>query len=177
VRFSETPLEGAFLVDIEYAEDERGFFARTFAREEFEAAGLDPDVSQCSTSWNPRRDTLRGMHYQREPHGECKLVRCTRGAVYAVAVDLRPDAETYCAWTAAELRADTRQAIYVPVGMAFGFQSLEDASELLYMMSHPFTPSHYAGVRWDDPTFGIDWPAADERIISDRDRSYPDFQP
>jgi dTDP-4-dehydrorhamnose 3,5-epimerase len=157
--------------------DERGSFSRTFSQEEFTAHGLSPDVSQCSTSWNPRRGTLRGMHYQREPHGEHKLIRCTRGAAYGVAVDLRPEAATFCRWIAIELRADERRALYVPPGMAFGFQSLEDGTEILYMMSQPYAPSHYAGVRWNDPAFAIEWPDVDERIISEKDAGYPDFRP
>ena len=174
--FSETPLPGVFLLDAEPFEDERGAFSRTFAEEEYASHGLNPRVSQCSMSWNKHKGTLRGMHFQHPPHAEAKTIRCTRGRVYAVALDLRPDSDTYCSWTPTELSADNRRALYVPELCAFGFQSLEPATEILYIMSHPYAPSHYTGVRWDDPAFGIEWPEAPDRTISEKDRTYPDFQ-
>ena len=175
--FTATAIEGVFVLDVEPFIDERGAFSRTWAADEFEAHGLDTELSQCSTSWNPRRGTLRGMHYQRAPHAETKTIRCTRGRAYAVALDLRPESATYCGWTSTELSADNRRGFYVPKGLAFGFQSLDDGTEILYMMSHPYTPSHYAGVRWNDTAFAIDWPAVDERVMSDKDATYPDFTP
>lgn len=174
--FTETAVPGAFVVDLEPSEDERGLFARTFCAEEFAARGLAAEIAQCSTSWNRSRGTLRGLHYQREPHGEDKLVRCTRGSLWAVMVDLRPDSPAHCRWACAELSAENRRMYYAPKGIASGFVTLEDDTELFYTMSHPFTPTHYTGVRWDDPAFAIDWPAR-PRVISDRDRSFPDYRP
>lgn len=176
MRFTETPLEGAVLVEVERLEDERGWFGRVFAAEEFAERGLDPRVVHVNASYNERSGTLRGLHYQRPPEGEAKLVRCVRGAVYDVVVDLRPGSPTYCRWHAEELRAGDGRCLYVPEGVAHGFQTLEPATEMLYLMSHHYVPSHAAGVRWDDPAFGIDWPPA-ERSISDRDRGFPDFEP
>jgi dTDP-4-dehydrorhamnose 3,5-epimerase len=178
VRYTETPVTGAWLVDLDRLEDERGFFARTFDRADFEARGMNPDVVQCSTSYNALAGTLRGMHYQAAPHGESKLVRCTRGAVHDVIVDLRPGSPTYRSWFGVDLTADTGRALYVPVDVAHGFQTLEDASEMLYMMGHEHVPEAATGVRWDDPAFDIEWPEpAGPRTISDKDRSYPDFSP
>ena len=177
MRFTETPLPGAWIVELERRADERGSFARTFDRDEFAARGLEPAVVQCSTSYNARAGTLRGLHYQADPHGEPKLVRCTRGAVYDVIVDLRRDRPTHRRWYGVELTADNGRALYVPVGVAHGFQTLRDASEVLYMMGHEYVPSAASGVRWDDPAFGIDWPPAKRRVMSERDRSYPDYGP
>ena len=174
--FTEQSLPGVYAIEVEPSADERGVFARTYDSEEYAAHGLDPGIAQQSTSWNPRAGTLRGMHFQQPPHAETKVVRCTRGAVYAVAIDLRRESASHCGWTTLELRADDRRAIYVPKGMAFGFQTIEDACELLYQMSVPFVPSHYAGVRWDDPAFGVTWPER-PRVISDRDAAYPDYRP
>ena len=174
--FSETPLAGVVVIDLEPVTDERGAFARTFAREEFEAHGLNPDVVHCNLSFNARAGTLRGMHYQAAPRGECKLVRCTRGAIHDVVVDLRPDSPTRRQWLSVELTADNRRMVYVPEGLAHGFQTLADASEVFYQMSEAYSPSHARGVRWDDPAFAIRWPDA-ERIISERDRGFPDFEP
>jgi dTDP-4-dehydrorhamnose 3,5-epimerase len=175
VKFTETPLAGTWLIELELLHDERGFFARTFDADEFRRRGLDPTVVQCSTSFNERAGTLRGLHYQAEPDGECKLVRCTRGAIYDVAVDLRRDSETYCRWFAIELTPDSARMLYLPAGIAHGFQTLVDSSEVAYQMSHVYVPEQARGVRWDDPAFAIDWPEA-QRTISDRDRAYPDFE-
>jgi len=178
VRFVETPLPGAWAIELEEIEDDRGWFARTFDAEEFRARGLNPDVVQCNASFNHRRGTLRGMHYQAEPHGESKLVRCVRGAIFDVAVDLRPDSPTGRAWHGVELSAENRLAFYIPAGLAHGFQTLTDNSEVLYQMGDPYVPEAARGVRWDDPAFGIEWPEPDgERIISERDAGYPDFKP
>jgi dTDP-4-dehydrorhamnose 3,5-epimerase len=174
--FVETSLPGAYVIELERLEDDRGWFARTFAAEEFKARGLNSGVVHCNVSFNSRAGTLRGMHYQLAPHAECKLVRCTRGAIYDVIVDLRPDSPAYLRWFGVELDVDGGRSLYVPEGLAHGFQTLVDGSEVLYQMSHEYVPSHARGARWDDPAFGIDWPDA-ERTISERDRTYPDFAP
>lgn len=176
MRLAETPLRGAFVIELDLLRDERGHFARTFDVAEFSAAGLDPAVAQCNTSFNTRRGTLRGIHYQADPDGEAKLVRCTRGSIFDVAVDLRPDSETFCRWFGAELSADNGRMLYVPVGMAHGFQTLEDGSEVHYQMSHHYVPEQARGVRFDDPAFGIEWPLPDP-IVSDRDRQFSAFRP
>lgn len=176
MKFTETPISGAFAIELEPISDERGHFARSFDREAFAAHSLDPVVAQCNVSFNNRAGTLRGMHFQREPHGEAKLVRCTRGAIYDVIIDLREDSPTFCQWYAIELTADNNQMLYIPVGVAHGFQTLADNSEVFYQMAAAYVPSHADGVRWDDPAFGIEWPDANNRVISDRDRSYPDFE-
>jgi dTDP-4-dehydrorhamnose 3,5-epimerase len=179
VRFRETEVAGVFVVDPERHEDERGYFARTFAIDEFAARGLDTRVDQCSTSFNARAGTLRGLHYQAAPHGEAKLVRCTRGAIFDVAVDLRAGSPTYLRWSAAELSADNGRALFVPEGCAHGFQTLLDDSEVSYQISTPFVPDAGRGVRWDDPAFAIAWPPAPPhgRTMSRRDAEYPDFAP
>jgi dTDP-4-dehydrorhamnose 3,5-epimerase len=170
---------GALVVEPDRIEDERGFFARTFSSEEFAARGLDARIDQCSTSFNARAGTLRGLHYQEAPHGEAKLVRCTRGAIYDVTVDLRPDSPSYLRWAAVELSADNGRAFFIPEGCAHGFQSLLDTTEVLYQISTPYVPSAARGVRWDDPAFGIEWPPAPKggRTMSARDAEYPDFTP
>ncbi|HZW24576.1 MAG TPA: dTDP-4-dehydrorhamnose 3,5-epimerase [Gallionella sp.] len=174
MRFIATPLAGAWLVEPERIADERGFFARTWCREEFVAQGLNPNLVQCNISYNSLRGTLRGMHYQRPPHAEAKLVRCTRGRIYDVIVDLRSGSPTRLQWFGAELSALNRLALYVPEGFAHGFVTLEDDSEVLYQMSEPYHPECAAGVRWDEPAFAINWPIMPE-VVSSRDRAYPDF--
>jgi len=174
MRFEATPLPGAFVIEAEPVADERGWFARTFAVEEFERRGLDPRVAHVNASFNERSGTLRGMHYQLGADAEAKLVRCVRGAIYDVALDLRPDSPTYCRWHAVELSSEHPRSFYIPAGMAHGFQTMEDSSEVLYLMSRPYSPSSSAGVRWNDPAFGIEWPDA-ERTISERDAGFPDF--
>jgi len=176
VIFTETPLRGAFVIEPEPLEDARGLFARTWCWREFEARGLDTRIAQCSTSFNKRKGTLRGMHYQVPPAGETKIVRCTRGSLYDVIIDLRPDSPTFTRHFAVVLTSDNRKMLYVPVGFAHGFQTLEDASEVFYQISEFYSPERARGVRWDDPIFGISWPD-DERIIVGRDRSYLDFRP
>jgi len=176
MRFIETPLPGAWIIELDLLGDERGWFARTFDADEFEARGLDPTIAQCNASFNARQATLRGMHYQAEPHGESKLVRCVRGAIFDVAVDLRTDSPTRCRWHAVELSAENRRAFYIPAGLAHGFQTLTDDCEVLYQMGQRYVPDAARGVRWDDPAFGIRWPEAEcERIVSEKDRTYPDF--
>lgn len=175
MRFEQSPLYGAWIIEPDRIEDERGWFARTYDCDEFAARGLDPAVVQCNASFNAVAGTLRGLHLQLAPHGEPKLVRCTRGAVLDVVVDLRPDSPTHRQWFGAELSEDNGRALYVPVGLAHGFQTLRDASEVLYMMGHEYVPEAASGVRWDDPAFAISWPPAEHRVISERDASYPDY--
>jgi dTDP-4-dehydrorhamnose 3,5-epimerase len=178
MRFSETPLPGVWVIELEKLGDDRGWFARTFDADEFRDRGLDPAVVQCNASFNARRDTLRGMHYQAEPHGESKLVRCVRGAIFDVAVDLRPDSVSVRGWHGVELSAENRRALYIPAGLAHGFQTLVDDCEVLYQMGHRYVPEAARGVRWDDPAFGIEWPdAAADRTISEKDLAYQDFLP
>jgi dTDP-4-dehydrorhamnose 3,5-epimerase len=175
MRFAETELPGAYLIDLERREDERGFFARAWCEEEFAAYGLDTRVSQCNVSFNERRGTLRGLHYQVAPHSEVKVIRCTRGAVFDVIVDIRPESETYTRWIGIELSEENRRMLYVPEGFAHGFQTLEDDVEVAYQMSNYHHPEAEFGVRWNDPCFGIDWPIADA-VISPRDQSFDDFR-
>jgi dTDP-4-dehydrorhamnose 3,5-epimerase len=171
VKFAPTPLAGAYLVELERLADDRGFFARSFCQNEFKAKGLDPCLAQCNVSFNARRGTLRGLHYQDKPHEEAKLVRCTRGAIWDVIVDLRQDSPTRLRWHAAELSAENRAAFYVPKGFAHGFQTLADDTEVLYQMSEFYQPELARGVRWDDPKLAIAWPIPDP-VLSPRDRTY-----
>ena len=170
--FSEARLQGAFVVDIDPIEDDRGFFSRSFCQREFMKHGLKTEVVQSNISFNLAKGTLRGMHFQRPPMSEAKLVRCTRGKVYDVIVDLRPDSETYRLWEGFELSAENRRSIYIPEGFAHGFQTLEDNSELFYQMYQFYSPEHASGVRWDDPAFGVRWPLPTP-VISSRDNSFP----
>jgi dTDP-4-dehydrorhamnose 3,5-epimerase len=176
LRFVPLLLPGAFLVEPELIPDDRGFFARTFCREEFVAHRLDPELVQCSVSFNKRKGTLRGMHYQKPPHEEARLVRCTMGAVRDVIVDLRRDSPTYLRWAGVDLSAENRSSLYIPRGLAHGFLTLADDCEVFYQMSRFFEPGSAAGARWNDPAFGIEWPGG-VSVISDRDRDYPDFAP
>jgi dTDP-4-dehydrorhamnose 3,5-epimerase len=173
--FHKSKLHQAFEVAIEPHSDERGFFARTWCRQEFETNGLNPSLAQCSISYNPRKGTLRGMHYQAAPHAEAKLVRCTRGAIYDVVLDLRERSATFKQWIAIVLTADKRNMVYVPEGCAHGFLTLEDDTEVFYQMSEYYNAAAASGVRWDDPAFGIAWPDV-AQVISERDRTYPDFE-
>jgi dTDP-4-dehydrorhamnose 3,5-epimerase len=175
VIFTPTALEGALVIEPEPAADARGLFARTWCQRELAARGLETRLAQCSTSYNKRKGTLRGMHYQVPPFAETKIVRCTRGSIFDVIVDLRSDSPTLMSHFAVVLTADNRKAIYVPTGFAHGFQTLEDDTEVLYQISEFYSPEHSGGVRWDDPAFQIPWPA-DDRTISERDRSYPDLR-
>ena len=173
--FTETVLGGAYVVELERIEDERGFFARAWCTNELAAHGLSTRLAQCSVSFNRRKGTLRGIHYQAAPNQEAKAVRCTRGALYDVIIDLRPASPTFRRWVAVELTAENRKMVYVPEGFAHGFQTLEDDTEIFYMISTAYAPESARGVRWDDPAFGIDWPPAEPRIMAERDRTYPDF--
>lgn len=172
--FDPVRLAGAFVIRPERREDERGFFARTWCQREFAEHGLNPRVAQCNVSFTERCGTLRGMHFQARPREEAKLVRCTAGGIYDVIIDLRPHSPTFREWVAVELTAANRLALYVPEGCAHGFQALEDSTEVFYQMSEFYYPELARGVRWNDPAFGIHWPIPDP-LLSDRDRSYPDF--
>jgi dTDP-4-dehydrorhamnose 3,5-epimerase len=174
MKFIKTPLDGAYLIELEPIADERGFFARSWCREEFLSHGLNPNLAQCSISFNKKKGILRGMHYQEEPYQEAKLVRCCSGAIYDVILDLRPTSPSHRKWFSAELTATNRTMIYLPKGFAHGFQTLADNCELFYQISESYKPECTRGVRWNDPTFAIEWPSAD-RIMSDRDRSFPDY--
>ena len=173
--FGETRIPGAWVVEPERLEDERGFFAWTWDADEFSQRGLDPRLSQCSISFNRSRGTLRGLHYQVAPHEEAKLVRCTAGAIFDVAVDLRRDSPAFTTWFGVELSAENRLALYVPTGCGHGFLTLVDRCEVHYQIAGSYAPEAATGVRWDDPAFGIIWPA-DVMLIHERDRSYPDFE-
>jgi len=176
MRFEATPLAGAVVVDVERHADARGFFGRVFCRDEFVAAGLPAEFVQASVSYNLKRGTLRGMHFQAAPREEPKLVRCTRGAIQDVIVDLRRDSATHRRWFAVELSAENRRALYIPPGFAHGFQTLVDDCEILYQMAERYAPELARGVRWNDPAFAIQWPIADP-FMSERDAAYPDYAP
>jgi len=175
MEFLKTKLPGVFAIQIEAKPDDRGFFARTWCQKEFESQGLEGKLVQCSLSFNKRKGTLRGMHYQIAPHEETKVVRCTQGAIYDVVLDLRPKSPAFKNWTGVELTAEKRNMIYVPQGCAHGFLTLEDRCEVIYQMSEFQYAESSRGVRWDDPAFQIEWPTEVE-VISERDRTYPDFQ-
>ena len=172
--FTPTPVQGALVVELERLEDERGFFARSFCPRAFAEHGLDSRLAQCNVSYNARRGTLRGLHYQAAPHGEAKLVRCTQGTVWDVVVDLRRESPSFRRWHAVELSAANRRALYVPDGCAHGFQTLTDDAEVLYLMSEFHHPESARGLPWNDPAFGIEWPLPDP-ILSPRDRGFPPF--
>jgi dTDP-4-dehydrorhamnose 3,5-epimerase len=175
VIFTELPLRGAYIIEPEPLPDERGFFARLWCEHEFAARGLDARLVQSSMSYNKRAGTLRGMHYQAPPHEEVKIVRCTRGSIFDVIIDLRRDSATFAKHCAVELTASNRKMLYIPGGFAHGFQTLDDDTEVMYFMSEFFVPASARGVRWNDPVFNIAWPQTDHRIITHRDATYPDF--
>ena len=174
MKFKATSIPNVFVVQPEFVRDERGFFARAWCRREFEAHGLNPRLVQCNISYNEKCGTLRGMHYQAPPHKEAKLIRCTRGRLYDVIIDLRSDSPTFKEHVGIELNDENRTMLYVPEGFAHGFLTLEDDTEVFYQMSEFYAPEAARGVRWDDPAFDIDWPAP-VRHIKDRDQRYPDF--
>jgi dTDP-4-dehydrorhamnose 3,5-epimerase len=175
VILAETALSGAFTIDVEPIADERGFFARTWCQRELEARGLETLVVQCSVSFNRHAGTLRGLHYQAAPHQEVKLVRCTAGAIFDVIVDLRAGSPTFARHVGVVLSARNHRMLYVPKGFAHGFQTLEPETEVTYQMSEFYHPDLACGVRWDDPALGIEWPSSDNRIMNERDRTYPDL--
>jgi dTDP-4-dehydrorhamnose 3,5-epimerase len=172
--FTETKLRGAFVMELEKFEDERGFFAHGWSPRELGAHGLEAPLAESAISFNKKRGTLRGMHYQASPHGQVKIVRCTRGAIYDVIIDLRPESPTFKQWFGIELSAANRLMLYIPTDFAHGFQTLEDESELSYHMSQSYVPESATGVRWNDPAFDISWPQP-VSVMAERDRCYPDL--
>lgn len=173
--FAEIELNGAFLIEPERIEDKRGFFARSWCKREFDQHGLKTEFVQCNISFNRKRGTLRGMHYQSAPYEETRLVRCTKGAIYDVIIDLRPDSQTFLEWFSIELTEDNRKMLYIPEGFAHGFLTLKDNTEVFYQMSKFYAPGHAKGVRWNDPAFNIMWPI-DVKVISQKDKKIPDFR-
>ena len=173
--FRPARLQDAVIIDVERRGDERGYLARTYCEDEFADHGLETRFVQASTIFSPQRHTLRGLHFQTAPHGEVKVVRCTRGAARVTIVDLRPESGTYLQWLGVELSPENGRLLYVPKGFAQGYQTLVDDTEVAYQMSHEYVPGAASGVRWDDPAFGIEWPPAVQRIISERDLAWPDY--
>ncbi|HEV7475478.1 MAG TPA: dTDP-4-dehydrorhamnose 3,5-epimerase [Pyrinomonadaceae bacterium] len=171
-----TKLPGAFIIEPETFADERGFFARVWSEREFAALGVESDFIECNLSFNKQAGTLRGMHYQAAPYGQAKLVRCTRGSIFDVGVDLREDSPTFRQWIGFELSAENRLMLYLPGNFGHGYLSLEDNTEVNYQVTNAYAPEHARGFRWDDPAFQIQWPAVAQLNINDRDRSYPDFK-
>jgi dTDP-4-dehydrorhamnose 3,5-epimerase len=176
ITFTETKLKGAFAIDPEAFSDQRGLLARSFSAKEFESHGLNPRIAECNISFSRKRYTIRGMHFQKPPFAQAKLVRCTKGAVYDVIIDLRPESPTFKQWIGEELTAENRRLLYVPEGFAHGFQTLEDDTEVFYQISNFYNPASEGGVRWNDPVFAIDWRATDGITINARDQNYPDFR-
>ena len=176
MKFVETKLKGAYVIEIELISDSRGFFARSWCQTEFDDQGLNPNLVQSNISFNLKKGTLRGMHYQAKPHEEAKLVRCTRGSIYDVIIDIRPDSSTFKSWVAVELSEENRKILYIPEGFAHGFQTLEDNTEVFYQMSVSYHPESSQGFRWNDPTVAIDWLLTEDLIISLKDRQYPLFE-
>lgn len=172
MKFQPLPLEGAYCLELEPIEDERGSFSRTFCRQELVDHGLDPHIEQCSLSFNKLSKTLRGMHFQKSPNEETKIVSCIQGAIYDVIVDLRPSSQTFLKWYAVEMSAENNKALYVPKGFAHGFQTLTANAKVYYQISHRYAPESSGGIRWDDPILSIEWPYTEGLIISQKDRSY-----
>jgi dTDP-4-dehydrorhamnose 3,5-epimerase len=175
--FTRTKLQHAAIIDVEPRGDDRGALSRVFCVDEFEAHGLPTRFVQASTIHSPLQHTLRGLHFQTAPHAETKLVRCTRGAVWVVMVDLRPESPSYLDWLGVELTSENRRQLLVPEGFAQGYQTLVEDCEVVYQMTHQYVAAAASGVRWDDPAFGIEWPPAGDRLISERDRAWPDYRP
>ena len=173
--FTPAGIDGVFIIELKKIEDERGSFARTFCKAEFEDHGLTSVFVQGNTAVSRRKGTLRGVHYQKEPYAEAKLVRCIRGGAFDVAIDLRPESQTYCQWFGVELTADNNRLLYIPEGFAHGYQALADNTELFYLVSQFYTPQAEQGVRWNDSRFNVTWPITDAIVLSDKDRSWPDF--
>jgi len=177
MKFTELALPGAHLIEVEPIYDSRGFFARSWCTSEFQAQGLVSNFVQSNISYNQQKSILRGLHYQAEPHGEVKIVRCTQGVIFDVLVDLRPHSPTFKKWIGYELSAQNRRMLYLPEGIAHGFQTLTPESEVFYQMSQFYNPTAARGVRWDDPALGISWPDPTHPVLSERDRTFPDFAP
>ncbi len=174
--FKETAVQGAFIIELNELQDERGFFARAFCADEFAAHGLETAFVQANISQSNHKHTVRGMHMQTKPHGETKLMRCTRGAVYDALIDLRPDSPTFHKWVGVELTADNHKMLYVPAGCAHGYQTLSDDAEVFYPVTAPYNADSEIGIRWDDPFFGIDWPEKTNAIVSDKDKAWPLYE-
>jgi dTDP-4-dehydrorhamnose 3,5-epimerase len=177
MKLTPTPITGVYVIDLEPRGDDRGWFARVWCQRELEEAGLLGSWVQCNGSYSRHAGTLRGLHYQAAPHEEAKLIRCISGSIYDVVADVRPDSPTFGKWLGVELTAQNRQMLYVAPGVAHGYQTLEDDSEVLYPVTEFYTPSHERGVRWNDPFFSIEWPHVGNRVISAKDESWPDFAP
>ena len=175
MNFIDTAVKDAFIIDIEKKTDDRGFFARTWCKKEFEEHGLQEDLVQANLSFNKRKGTLRGLHYQLSPYAESKLVRCTKGAIYDVIIDLRSHSPTFRHWIGVELTEDNYRMLYVPEGFAHGYQTLQDNSEVVYHVSQCYVPNAELGIRWDDPSFKIEWPITEERTISSKDQMWPNY--
>ena len=173
--FKETKLKGAFVIEIEKREDERGFFARAWCKKEFEDHGLNAQLVQANIAFSRKKGTLRGMHYQAPPYEEGKLIRCIKGEVFDVIIDLRPDSLTYKEWFGLQLTSDNYKMLYVPAGFAHGYQTLDDNTEVFYPASQFYSPESERGVRWDDPAFGIEWPETDNLVMSEKDKTWPDY--
>ncbi len=176
MKFTKTPLPGAYIIDLEKIGDDRGFFARVFCKKEFSQHELETEFVQINNSLSAQKGTLRGMHYQLDPHAEVKVVRCIKGRLWDVILDIRPNSPTFGQWFGAELSAENRRMMYVPKGFAHGFVTLEDDTEAFYLVSAYYAPEFERGIRWNDPKFGIEWPI-EPVIISDKDRNHPDFDP
>ena len=175
--FTETKLQGVYIIDLKKIEDDRGFFARAYCQKEFAEHGIELNWAQANLANSKERGTLRGLHYQKTPFAEAKLMRCIRGAIYDVIVDLRPDSPSYMQWLGVELTAENRRALFIPEGFAHGYLVLEDDSDTFYPTSQFYTPEAEAGVRWNDPAFGIEWPFTNDLIITEKDQSWPDYEP
>jgi dTDP-4-dehydrorhamnose 3,5-epimerase len=173
--FTATKLPGAYVIELQKIEDNRGFFARAWCQREFAAHGLNSNAGQCNISFNPKKGTLRGMHYQVAPYAEAKLIRCIQGAIYDVIIDLRPVSPTYMQWIGIELTADNRKMLYIPEDFAHGYQTLCDNTEVFYQVSQFYQPGAERGVRWNDPAFGIVWPETEHRLLSIKDQNWQRF--
>ena len=173
--FKPTGIDGAFVIELKKIQDDRGYFARTFCQKEFQAHGLCTFLVQANTAFTQRKGTVRGMHYQAAPYAEAKLVRCIRGAAFDVMLDLRPGSKSYCQWFGVELTSDNHRMLYIPEGFAHGYQTLQDDTELFYLVSQFYTPQAEQGVRWNDARFNISWPIVADAMLSDKDRTWPDF--
>lgn len=176
MKFTETPLVGAYVLEVKRIEDDRGFFGRSWCANELAEHGLNTNLAQANVAFNYKRGTLRGLHRQVAPHEEVKIVRCTRGAIFDAIVDLRPESKSYTKWFGVELTAENHKSLYVPKGFGHGYLTLEDNSEVHYQVSDFYAPAHEAGCRWNDPAFGIEWPDTRGYLISDKDEVWPDFK-
>lgn len=175
--FTETRLPGAYVIELEPIHDNRGFFSRVMCKREFDAHNLTTDFVQANITFSPEMGTLRGMHYQIRPHKEVKLVHCTRGAIYDVIIDMRPDSATYLQWIATEISAENRKMVYIPGEFAHGYMTLADKTEVYYQVAQYYAPEYERGIRWDDPAFQIEWPVVSEMVLSAKDKAWPDFIP